>query len=234
MKQCNFYMKCRPSLCAFTAGLYLVGMMLGCNKKDPVEGLEVFAEYEHKRHHIYARIPKSDRWDAESGWVSPSADILCGTFEDIKNTLKTRGEKNAIYCQMGHTEVFEHGNVLVIATWSGDPSGNVYDIRLRAFDCNKIKGMSICRAGCNIEPSKSVGCSVHYVKVADRCFNFANSCTVYYDGYNIWADIVYIGSEPCRYRINEGIDEGSWRNKYLGGLSPLAIKTEYDKKRKGK
>lgn len=213
MKQCNFYMKCRPSLCAFTAGLYLVGMMLGCNKKDPVEGLEVFAEYEHKRHHIYARIPKSDRWDAESGWVSPSADILCGTFEDIKNTLKTRGEKNAIYCQMGHTEVFEHGNVLVIATWSGDPSGNVYDIRLRAFDCNKIKGMSICRAGCNIEPSKSVGCSVHYVKVADRCFNFANSCTVYYDGYNIWADIVYIGSEPCRYRINEGIDEGSWRNK---------------------
>ena len=111
-------------------------------------------------------------------------------------------KKNAIYCQMGHTEVFEHGNVLVIATWSGDPSGNVYDIRLRAFDCNKITGMSICRAGCNIEPSKSVGCSVHYVKVADRCFNFANSCTVYYDGYNIWADIVYIGSEPCRYRMS--------------------------------
>ena len=133
--------------------------------------------------------------------VSPSADILCGTFEDIKNTLKTRGEQNAIYCQMGHTEVFEHGNVLVIAIWSGNSYGNVYDIRLRAFDCNRIKGMSICPARCNIEPSKFVGCSVHYVKVDDRCFNSANSCTVYYDGHNIWADIGYVGGEPCRYRI---------------------------------
>ena len=74
---------------------------LGCNKKDLEEGLEVFAEYEHKRHHIYARIPKSDRWDAESGWVSPSADILCGTFEDIKNTLKTRGEKKCYLLSNG-------------------------------------------------------------------------------------------------------------------------------------
>ncbi len=185
---------CRRGLYVIVGGLCLLGMMPGCGGEPP-EGKGLSQSI------VHAKMRESDRWDTGPGWVSPSADINHGTFNEIRNALNARSESRG-NDQAGHVDAFEQGSFLAVVSWLGDPRGNVYDIRLRVYDCSPFRSTPDCLTGFGLAQGASTGADVQYAKIIDRGFSAANACTVCCDGFDIWADVRFVGGECCRYRFD--------------------------------
>ena len=158
--------------------------------------------------HILTAMPRSERWGREwkcDDCLQRDGDILTGTFDEIKNVLKERGERKAGYIS-GHTEAFELGMLLLVLSWTGNPSGNVYDVRARVYKRDFVLYGNWCG-------NENLLSSMLYVKVIDRTICFVNSCGVYYDANGVWLRLGYVNGVYSMFRL---VDVSDWMFRMSG------------------